>query len=379
MARRLRDTVLIESVRGGGFSIVVDRATQYEILTDLTGPSAARFELGDDGTWSAIREALAIGGQFSVSVNDKPRITGRLLTRNLAVSADAGGTVQVVVRTKLADAMFTAVDPKIGVSNTTLQAVVLAAFARMGLTSADFIFATDLARDLVTGKGKGGTATPDLAAMKEDEARPHPPESVWAFVERHLSRFHLMMWDAPDGRIVIGAPNDEQSASYFMTAHRGIAARTNNLLAATKTEDFEDVPTQLWVYGVGGGRDQSKARIKFLASDPVLAGVDPFLDRTAMVIDESIVTQSQAVARARRELMKRRLASDSWVLEADGLSYWTGSQRVAYGIDTVAFVSVDIAGGANGPYLVYQCKQSGSADRSHATTLTACGRGIWAL
>ena len=79
MAKRERDRVLIESERGGGFSIVVDRATQYEITTDLTAPSSARFELGDDGTWSAIREALGIGALFSISVNDKPRLKGRLL------------------------------------------------------------------------------------------------------------------------------------------------------------------------------------------------------------------------------------------------------------------------------------------------------------
>jgi len=379
MGKRERDTVLIESVQGGGFSIVVDRATQYDITLDLTAPSSARFELGDDGTWSVIRDALGIGGQFAVSVNDKPRLTGRLLTRNLAVSADAGATVQVVIRTKLADAMFTAVDPKIGTSNTTLEAIILAAFFRLGLDKKDFIFKTDLARDLVTGRGKGGGATPDLSKMKEDEARPHPPETVWSFCERHLSRFHMMMWDAPDGRIVIGAPDDQQSPSYFMTAHRGIAARTNNLLSAQKTEDFEDVPAEMWVYGVGGGKDQSKARVKFLTVDPILAAVDPFLDRTAMVIDESIVTQAQAEARARRELMRRRLMSDSWVLETDGLSYWTGSERIAYGIDTVADVKVDVAGGANGAYLVYQTKMTGSADKGHTTQLTGCGRGIWAL
>ena len=380
MAKRLTDSVLIESEQGGGFAIVVDRATQYSIDSDLTAPSSARFELGDDGTWSVIRDALAIGARFTVSVNDKPRLSGRLLTRNLAVSSDAGATVQVVIRTKLADAMFTAVDPKIGVENTTLKAVILAAFKRLGLTEADFIFKTDLARDLITGRGKGGgSATPDLAAMRLQEARPHPPESVWSFVERHCSRFHLMLWDSPDGRIVVGAHDDQQDPTYYMTAHRGLAAATNNLLSAQKTEDYENVPTQLWVYGVGGGKDQSKARIKFLASDPVLAALDPMLDRTAMVIDEAITTQVQAEARARRELMKRRLASDSWVLETDGLSYWTGSERVPYGIDTVADVKVDVAGGANGAYLIYQTKWQGSADKGHTTTLTACGRGIWAL
>lgn len=379
MARRERDTVLIESVQGGGFSVVVDRATQYEIRTDITAPSMARFELGDDGTWSVIRDALAIGTRFMVSVNDKPRVTGRLLTRNLAVSSSAGATVQIVVRTRLADAMFTAVDPKIGVKNTTLKEVILSAYRRMGLTEADFIFRADVARDLITGRGRGGPPPPDLQALKEDEARPHPPETVYAFVDRHLSRFHLMHWDAADGRIVVGHPDDTQRSQYVMTAHRGAAAATNNLLSATKTEDYEDVPAQLYVYGVGGGKDQGKARVKFVQTDPVLAAVEPQLDRVAVVIDESLTNQAQAEARARRELLRRSLAKDSWVLETDGLSYWSGSERIPYGIDTVADVQVDVAGGASGPYLIYQCNMTGSADGAHTTTLTACGRGIFRL
>jgi prophage tail gpP-like protein len=376
---RLRDTVSIESQQGPGFAIVVDRATQYEITTDLTAPSAARFELGDDGTWSVIRDALAIGARFSVSVNDRPRVTGRLLTRNLATSADGGATVQLMVRTLLADAMFCAVDAKIGVKNTNLEAIILAAFSRMGLGKADFILRANLARDVITGRSSPGTPALEIQNMTEDEARPHPPESVYAFVERHLSRFGLQMWDSADGKIVIGAPDDSQPPLYLMTSRRGQAGRSNNLLSAAKTEDYEEVPAELLVYGVGGGKDQQKARVQFLAVDDKLIAVEPILDRTAIIIDESLKTQAQARARARREMMRRRLMADSWVLETDGLTYWTGQERIPYAVDTVADVRVDVAGGAVGPYLIYQVRMAGSAERGHTTSLTCCGKGIWRL
>lgn len=374
-----RDTVLIESVQGGDFSIVVDRATQYEIVTDLTQPSVARFELGDSGTWSAIRDAIAIGARFRITVNDKPRVTGRLLTRNLAVSASAGATVQVVVRTLLADALFTVVDAKIGVRNATLKDVVLAAFKRMGLTEADFIFRADLARSLITGRSDPQKPALEIHDMKEEEARPHPPESIYAFVDRHLSRFGLMMWDAADGRIVIGRPDDSQTPAYVMTMRRGLASRTNNLLSATKTEDFEEVPAKLFIFGVGGGKDQSKSRVKFVQTDATLDALTAQLDRVAMVIDEGITTQAQAEARARREMMHRSLSKDSWVLETDGLSYWSGSESIPYGIDTVADVRVDVAGAANGAYLLWQCSMKGNATEGHRTSVTGVLRGIWQL
>jgi prophage tail gpP-like protein len=418
MAKRPRDTVLIESVEGGGFSIVVDRSTQYELVLDLLAPSVARFEIGDSGTWGAIRDALGIGGTFQVSINGSPRLRGRLLTRNLAVSADAGATVQVMVRTRLADAMFTAADPKIGVRNTTIKDVILAAYARMGLTEADFVFQSDVARDLITGRrsgqpdraagiryrirqaeaaldpykdvkinllrkqlssAEGLPVDPELDTLKEDEARPHPPESIYAFGERHLSRFSLAHWDGPDGRIVVGHPDDSQKASYIMTARRGKKALTNNLLGATKSEDFEEVPANLWVFGVGGGRDQAKARVKYMELDATLAAIDPKLDRGAIIIDEGIRTQEQAAARARREMMRRSLAKDTWVLETDGLSYWSGTESVPYGVDTVADVRVDVAGAASGPYLVRQVAMRGNAQDEHTTQLTCVGKGIWRL
>lgn len=380
--RPSKDIVTITSDDGADASILIDRATQFEITTDLLSPSTARFELGDDGTWEALRPYASIGARMTVSVNGWARIRGRLLTRNLAVSAAGGGTVQVVIRTRLADAMFTAVDPKIGVRNTTLYDVILAAFKQMGLTQADFIFEANVARELLTGRSDPHKAAPDVRTLTEDEARPHPPETIYGYVDRHLSRFGLMMWDAPDGRIVIDAPDDEGNPLYLMTCRKGEAAKANNLLSATKTEDFEEVPRDLWIFGVGGGKDQQKARVKFVATDDTLLALDGtkgFGSRTAFVIDESIRTQAQAEARARREMMRRSLQKDTWVLETDGFGYWDGSSSFPYVVDAVADVQVDVASGANGPYLIFQCAMRGNAQDGMTTRLTVAGKGVWRL
>lgn len=374
------DVVTIESVEGGSASILIDRATQYEIVTDLLSPSTARFELGDEGTWEELRDIIAIGSRYVVSVNGFARIVGRLLTRNMAVTAENGATVQLAIRTRLADAMFTTCDTKIGVKNVTLKDIILAAFKRMGLVEADFIFEANVAREILTGRSSPGTPAPEVQTLREDEARPHAPETVYAFVDRHLSRFGLLMWDAPDGRIVVGRPDDTQRPIYSMTCRRDPAgASANNLLSATKTEDFEEVPRDLWVFGVGGGKNQTLARVKFVQLDTTLFGVRPVLDRSAVIIDEAIKTQAQAEARARREMMRRSLQKDTWLLETDGFSYWDGSEAFPYIVDAVSDVQVDVGGGASGAFLFSQVAMRGDAEQGHKTTLTAHAKGIWQL
>lgn len=422
MQRPLKDTVTIESL-GNGRSIVIDRSTQYEVATSLLRPSLARFELGDETTWDDLSRVVGIGGRYTVSVNGQARVTGRMLTKNLVASASSGATIQLTVQTLLADAMFTAVDPKIGVSNTTLKELVLAAFRRLGVTERDFIFHPRASRDAITGRESGQPSAaaglrarlhalensdttgitfqqinkkrehlraqlaaaetrpvdPELQEIKLEEARPHPPESVFAFVDRHLARHGLMMWDAADGKIVVGKPDDGQRPLYILTALRGRDGVANNLLDARKLEDYEQVPELIWVYGRGGGRDLGKARVKYNDFDPTLASVYPPLDRVTMILDESIQTQEQAEARARRELLSRSMNKDAWILETDGLSYWTGRQSLPYAIDTVADVRVSVAGSASGAYLIYECMMSGDAEAGHTTRLLTVGRGIWNL
>lgn len=380
MAQRRRDTVTIESVQAGGAGIVVDRATQYEIATNLREPSFAKFELGDESSYGPLREVMAIGGRYSVAINGQPRVTGRMLTRGLNATHDSGATVQLTVRTRLADAAFTTVDPEVRVKNVTLKDVILAAFAKLGYTEEDFIFTADVARDLITGKSSSRRqAGSEPLESKLDEAAPQPPESIFAFVDRHLARFRMMMWDGADGRIVVGVPDDEQEPVYQLTMLRGPDARANNILSASKTEDYEQVPGKLSVFGVGGGKDQAKAKISFVETDPVLSAVDPSLSRDVVVIDESLKTLGQAEGRARRELLDRSLEKNSWTLSMDGLSYWSGRKPVSYAVDTVADVSAHIAGLESGPYLLHSVKWNGTPDDAHTTEVQAVARGIWRL
>lgn len=375
---RRPDTVRIESA-SGGLSIVVDRATTYEIVNDLTQPSEVRFELGNDTSWSVLRDALATGTRFQVFVNERPRLKGRLLSKRSPLSASGGATIQATVRTVLADAQYSTAEPKINLRKASLEDAVLAAYEQHGLTAADFVFRADLARSILTGKGKTGKPPVDLQAIKEDTAKPSPPETTWNFVERHLNRFHLTHWDGPDGTVVVGSPDDRQAALYRLRCVRNGNTQANNVLDCERLEDFEEVPTAVWVAGVGGGREYSKSKVQWVESDDTLVAVEPSLSRHVVIVDEALRTQAQAEARGRREMAMRSLGKNAWRITVDGFSYWDGYASTLYAPDTVADVQIDSAPDARGPFLIYRTALRGSASEGHVTTLDVVGQGIWRL
>lgn len=378
MSRRKPDVVTIEST-GRGKPLLIDRATQFEVTTDLTAPSEARFELGNDATYQAIRDSIGIGARFSVYVNGLARLTGRALTRGQPISADSGATVQLAIRTLLADAEFTSC-PEFNIKKTTLHEAILKAYEPLGLTESDFVFQADLARHLVTGKSiKGGKPPADLIPIKEDAARVHPPETIRSFAERHLNRFHLTHWDAPDGRIVVGAPNDTQGPSYSLRLHYHANAQVNNVESAEKIEDYEGVPSELFVYGQGAKLGLHGAKVQAFEVDPVLSRVRPALTRRVAIIDDGITTAALAEARARREMSLRSLTKDSWRFTIDGLSHWDGSSYIGFGVDTVADVLVDADKKTSGAYLVYRVAMTGDPNGGYTTQLETCARGIWRL
>ena len=370
-----RDRVTITALPGnGGRSITIDRATQYEIVRDLTAPSEARFELGDESTFEALQDALEIGTRFRVAVNGTDLMVGRALVRNPVTSASAGSTVQLTVRTRLADAMFSSCNPSLNFRGATLERVIIDAYASIGLTAADLDIREDLQRNLFTGTTAGGRDK-SIKVMFPDEARVHAPETVHQYCERQLARFGLAQWDGVDGRIVIGAPDDTQSPRYRFQARRAGRGARNNAMQASRIEDYEAVPDELMIAGYGSGFNALWARIKATQRDPKLEAVSPKLFRRAIVADGGIWSQGQADARANKEMSARSRQKDAYQFEVDG---WTQNGEL-YDVDTTADVAVDGVGGLAGTHLVWRVELRGSASEGQVARISTVAKGIWKL
>lgn len=370
---RERDEVKVQS-EAGEFT----RFTSLQITNDLMAPSEAAFELGDDGSWRELEAIVALGKSFQVFVNGRLHMTGRVEMSDAPIDPGSGSTVRFAVRTKLADAVYCSADPKIRVKGVPIFAFLFDVYSKLGYTERDFEFQADVTRDLMTGKGSDGSEAPaDLESINEDQAKVNPPETIYSVVQKHLARHGLMHWDSPDGKIVIGAPNDQQPPLYHLRMRLGANGRENNILNATRTRDISGVPSLLIVAGSGGKKEWTKAKVKGFAGHPEL--IEAGFARPVLVLQEGAKTDAIAARIATRMLTDRSKRLDAWTVRVDGLSYWNGYDRIVYGVDTVADVVTDVAGGPAGAYLIHRVVKTRDASSADVCDLSLLKRGLWVL
>lgn len=370
---RPTDAIRVEAVGGGAF----DAFTSLQITNDIMAPAEAAFELGDDGSWPELENYIDLGAKFRVYLNDRLRLTGRVEQSGIPTDAQSGATVQFTVKTKLADAAFASAHPNTRVQNTSIKTFLLALYAPLGYLEKDFVFRADVSRDLLTGRSSKSKPPVDLEAIKLEEAKVNPPETIFACADRHLARHHLMHWDCPDGRIVVGAPDDSQVPVYPLQLRFPPMHLENNLLQAMRARDIGDVPTVIGVFGTKQRKAFALAKVRGVATSHDL--VDANFYRPVLVLDESVPTKAAALARANRELAARSRKKDAWELNTDGWSYWDGRNAIPYGIDTVADMHVDTAGNAIGPYYVERVVCRRAPDTGDTTQLRVVQKGVWVL
>lgn len=379
-AVRQPDTVRIEVI--GSTSVVggqLENFTSMMIRNDITMPSEASFEVGDDGTWNALGDIFEPGVVFQVYINQTPRMRGRVEMNDVPLDTTAGAVVRFTIRTKLSDAMFASANQGTRVQGASIEDFILAVYAPLGYTRDDFVFLQGTSRNLITGKNLVTGETPvDLARIKIDEARVKPPETIYAAADRHLRRHGFMHWDDPTGKIIIGAPGDEEDPIYTFNMYRQVGrSAQNNVLGATRTRDWSGIPSSVNVYGRGGKRGFTRTNVGATVNDDDVTAA--LFYRPVHMIAEGIRTNDLATRAARRELANRSRRKDGFSIEVDGFSFWDGQTSTDYAPDTVAKINTDIAGGNAGAYYIHATTLTRDAAASDSCSLEMVKRGIWRL
>jgi hypothetical protein len=361
-----------------GLDFAFEDFTTFAIHNSMTGPSEASFEIGDDTGYDRLSELLKLGARFRVFVNDRLRITGRVELHDVAISASRSMTESFTIRTKLTDAVFSSAPSKVRVSNVSIRDFVLAVYKSVGLTAADFDFRGDFSRDLLTGRSSKGKKSPlPLEPIKEEEAKVQPPESCFSAVDRHLRRHGFMHWDGPDGKIIVGAPDDGQEPMYALRLLKGEDGQYNNVIEAQRTQDVSDAPSELGLFGTGAkaGEPRQKASAIIRNQDLIDAG----FTRRAAIVDEAMRSVDFAQRRAAREMSTRRRGLDKITATVDGLAYRDGLDPIPWSPDTVADLYFELIGGAIGAYYLEDVQMTRSADSGDLTRLTFVPKGVWKL
>lgn len=382
----------------GGVLGSFDRFTSFEAGFDLENPSEASFELGDDGSFAELARYIRPGNRYRVSVNDRAMLHGKVEAEDVPLDAACGAVVRFIVRSRLSEASYGSARP-FSIVKATLGSFVFGLYGQMGLiapsassqvrgqqdSKSDFIVRASLARELITGKRvgsakrAGGNDEVRLTEMKVSEARVRPPETIYMAADRHLRRFGLMHWDGPDGRIVIGAPDDTQEPTYYFNACRGPRSFRNNSLSAVRTLDYGQVPSVVGVYGVGQSGDVSRSLVRGFATDPDVHAAG--LHHPVILPVESLRNQAAANSVARREMAQRSRRKDSFQIEVDGLSFWDADfgQRINWALDTVISIETDVAGGDVGSYYLHSFTMKRDAARGDCTRLMVARQGAFRL
>jgi prophage tail gpP-like protein len=382
MSRSPRDVVKVNAIGTPGNTTLFDFNfqdwTSFKLTNSIIGPSEASFELGDETGWDRISTLCGLGSQFCVVVNDRSRIFGRVEALSSPSDANQGTVQSFVVRTKMSDAIISSAPQGIRLAGASIKDFILACYEGIGLRESDFDFQVDVSRDLMTGKNsKGQRPARPLEPIKVEAAKVNPPESIFAAVDRHLRRHGYLHWDGPDGRIVVGSPDDQQEPMGMLCLYRAPYAQMNNVLSMELVNDVSQAPTTLGVFGVSAGVDFSKTKLASVKINQDL--IDRGFRRTIVINDESMRTRALADGRANREFATRSRGLDRLTVTVDGLAYCEGSYLYPWSPDTVFDVVATHLGGALGNYYVEEVELTRNASDGARSRITMVKQGVWVL
>jgi prophage tail gpP-like protein len=367
------DELLILAEEGRAFSLW----TSFDLINSMVRSCESSFEVGDDGSWNDLSELMKLGTKFTVALNGKLRMTGRVELLNSPLSADQSSVVRFVVRTRLADLETEAAEISVRVKDQSIRDVVLAVLSYAGIEASEVVFRADVSRELITGRrGKGKAPPKDLEELKVQAAAVQPGESVKMFLDRHLRRHGLIIFDSADGKLVVASVDDDQEETYFFRCFRN-DPQFNNFTMIDRNRDATGAPSEITVYGFGGGAQFQNTKLVSIRENAEIKEAGFF--RRQIIVDDGIKTKELAERTAARALSERIRRQDAITIQTDGLSYRERRVRVPYAPDTTCGVIADTIGGVQGKFYVETTACRVNARGGATTQLQLVKSGTWSL
>jgi prophage tail gpP-like protein len=352
--------------------------TSFCLKNSIVAPSEASFEIGDDTSYGRLSHLCQLGAEFVVMVDDRARMVGRVEAISGPSDARQSTVQSFVIRTRMSDAAYASAPQGLQLKRASIKQFVLACYAGIGLEEKHFDFRGDVSRNLMTGVStKSPREHRPIEAITTEQAKVNPPETIFTAVDRHLRRHGMMHWDSGDGRIVVAAPDDTQEPVAHLLCRRHPNGQYNNVLSVQRDQDVSQSPTELGIFGVGGGVTFSKSRVSDIVYNEALKRRG--FRRSVVIVDEAVKTKQLAGARANREFAMRNRGLDALQITVDGLSFREGSALLPWSPDTTHDVFLEQLGGSLGVYYLESVEMTRNVGVADQSKLTLVKQGVWVL
>lgn len=189
-----------------------------------------------------------------------------------------------------------------------------------------------------------------------------PGQARWALIEELLRQSGHLCWSSGDGReLIVGLPNYNQAIqwSVFHPAENTARGEEGNALSFGVKRSTGDRYSKIVVVGSGAGTDANygaavSARYGEAKDNPLTPDGDgvAFSAPKRLVLVEDVQSRKEAAELARREMVRRAMASlrVSATVPLHG-QVLSGSRRTLFALDTLAHVEDEVTG-LRGSYLV---------------------------
>jgi prophage tail gpP-like protein len=239
-------------------------------------------------------DTLVGGVGIDIFINDKIQCAGIIEKITTSINPGGGTILHVQGRDIMAKVVENAINPKLQFpNNTTLESIIKAVLAPLGITQIDDSDHTNL--NVLTGKRYPPDEDQGFNKKALKELKANYGEGCYQFLDKLMKRQGFMMWARADGKgVVVSQPNWKNNSELIVKHTQNIKNSTNNVLYGDKIVDITGQPTMIYCKGFTTG-----AAAPVVSSDVImineLIGLDYEGNPLPEVIDIIAQYQDQGV------------------------------------------------------------------------------------
>jgi prophage tail gpP-like protein len=300
-----------------------DRWESYRIDSDLLTPADDWNMVVSSDAGGTLPDFVHEGADVTLSIGDDQLLTG--LVDAIAEDVEKGTNYIELYGRDRASLLIDCSAPILSMQMATLEQIVQKAVQPLGFKTVEY---------------RAKPAAPRQTVHTE------PGQSVWDWLQAACEANQVWPWMAPDGTLVIGAPDYSTAPVADLILRRGGAG--NNVKRIQRTRSLHESFSEITVLGQSAGTgDVGHNDIKGIATDDTVP-----LYRPRVVVDGNCETTDLANRRAAKLIADSRMNRDNLVVSLEGHRVttsagvgapWAPGMRVhvlsePHGVDAVYFV-----------------------------------------